>query len=105
MIAENKINGERIGTCSFIPENGVYDIAYCVHKKFWRQGFATEMAGGMIDYARAHGAKKVTIFIFRENPGSVAIAEKFGFRVVDTKIQKKRGSNREFVELKYELDL
>ena len=63
LIAEFKETGERIGTCSFIPEeNGaVYDIAYCVHKNFWRQGYGTEMVDGMIGHARSQGAKKVTI--------------------------------------------
>ena len=59
----------------------------------------------MIGHARSQGAKKVTIFIFSENPGSNAIAQKFGFRVVETKVVKKRGSDREFLEYKYELDL
>ena len=41
LIAESKETGERIGTCSFIPEEdgAVYDIAYCVHKSLWRQGY------------------------------------------------------------------
>lgn len=105
LIAEDKATGERIGTCSFIPEDGVYDIAYCVHKKFWRQGYATEMVGGMMDYARRQGAKKMTIFIFSENPGSNAIARKFGFRVVETLVKKKRGTDREIIDYKYERDL
>ena len=35
LIAEDKQSGERIGTCSFLPKDGVYDLAYCVHKQFW----------------------------------------------------------------------
>ncbi|MBD5161854.1 MAG: GNAT family N-acetyltransferase [Oscillibacter sp.] len=105
LIAEDKFTGERIGTCSFIPADGVYDIAYCVHKRFWRQGYATEMAGGMIGYARSRGAKKITAVISSENPGSNAIAQKFGFRIAETLIQKKRGGGREFVDYRYELDL
>ena len=51
---------ERVGTCSFMisEDKKVYDIAYCVHKKFWCQGYATEIAQGMIDYARGKGAGK-----------------------------------------------
>ena len=54
LIAESKETGERIGTCSFIPEEdgAVYDIAYCVHKSLWRQGYGTEMVDGMINHAR-----------------------------------------------------
>ncbi len=105
LIAEDKATGERIGTCSFIPENGVYDIAYCVHKKFWRQGYATEMVGGMIGHAKEQGAKKMTIVISDENAASNAIARKFGFHVAETLIEKKRGSGREFTDHKYELEL
>ena len=105
LIAEDKQTRERIGTCSFIPQDGVCDIAYCVHKKFWRQGFATEMVDGMIGHARNQGAKKITVVISSENPGSNAIAKKFGFHVAETLIEKKRGSGREFTDYKYELEL
>lgn len=105
LIAEDKSTGERIGTCSFIPADGVYDIAYCVHKKFWRLGYATEMVDGMIGHAKGQGAKKITIVISSENPGSNAIARKFGFHVAETLIEKKRGSGREFTDYKYELEL
>lgn len=107
LIAESKATGGRIGTCSFIPseDGAVYDIAYCVHKDFWRQGYATEMVGGMMDYAKRQGAKKMTIFIFSENPGSNALARKFGFQVVETLVKKKRGTDREIIDYKYELIL
>lgn len=105
LIAEDKTTGERTGTCSFIPTGDVYDIAYCVHKQYWRQGYATEMAGGMIDHARQQGAKQVTVVISSENPGSNAIACKFGFRVAETLTEKKRGSDRVFTDDKYVLDL
>ena len=105
LIAVDKTAGTRIGTCSFLPVGDVYDIAYCVHRDFWRQGYATEMVGGMIGWAREQGAKKVTILIFSENPGSNAIARKFGFRIAETRTVKKRGTDREFLEYKYELEL
>lgn len=105
LIAEDKSTGERIGTCSFIPADGVYDIAYCVHKKFWRQGYATEMVDGMISHAREQGAKKITVVISSENPGSNAIARKFGFHAAETLVEKKRGSGRAFTDYRYELEL
>ncbi len=105
LIAEDKESGTRIGTCSFIPEDGVYDLAYCVHKQFWRQGYATEMVGGMIAHARSQGAKKITIVISNENAASNAVAKKFGCRVAETLTEKKRGSDRVFTDYKYELDL
>ncbi len=105
LIAEDKESGARIGTCSFIPADGVYDLAYCVHKQFWRQGYATEMVGGMIAHARSQGAKKITIVISNENAASNAVAKKFGCRVAETLTEKKRGSDRVFTDYKYELDL
>ena len=107
LIAEAKETGERIGTCSFIPgeDGAVYDIAYCVHRDFWRQGYATEMVGGMIAHARSQGAKKITIVISNENAASNAVAKKFGCRVAETLTEKKRDSDRVFTDYKYELDL
>lgn len=58
LISESLETGERIGTCSFIPstDGSSFDIAYCVHKSHWGNGYATEMSRGMIDYARTQGA-------------------------------------------------
>lgn len=107
MIAEFKDTHERVGTCSFIPsEDGkVYDIAYCVHKKFWRNGYATEMAGGMVDYAKKHGAGKVTVRVNKENAASNRIVRKMGFDVIGEKCYKKRGTELEFGDYLYELNL
>lgn len=105
MISEFKDTHERVGTCSFIPsEDGrIYDIAYCVHKKYWRNGYATEMARGMVDYAKNHGAGKVTVRVNKGNAGSNAVVRKLGFKVVGEKRYKKRGTDLEFVDYLYEL--
>ena len=78
LIAEDKQSGERIGTCSFLPKDGVYDLAYCVHKQFWGRGYATEMAKGMAEYARSSKAKAVTIWVTEGNNASVRVAQKLG---------------------------
>lgn len=106
MIAEFKDTHERVGTCSFIAsEDGkVYDIAYCVHKKYWRNGYATEMAGGMVDYAKRHGAGKVTVRVNKDNIASNAIVKKMGFEVTGEKNYKKRGTELEFGDYLYELN-
>ncbi len=105
MIAEKKDTQERVGTCSFIPgEDGkVYDIAYCVHKKYWRRGYATEMAKVMVVYARNHGASKVTVRVNKENVASNKIVRKLGFEVVGEKRYKKHGTALEFCDYLYEL--
>lgn len=107
LISELKGTGERVGTCSFIPsgDGEVYDIAYCVHKKFWRNGYATEMVEGLLGYAREHGGRKITVRVNRENPGSNAIMKKFGFKVVGEVSYKKRGTDLVFTDYNYELDI
>lgn len=105
LISESKASGQRIGTCSFIPsENGlVYDIAYCVHKTHWRNGYATEMAQGMITYATNQGAKKITVDVNQDNAPSNAVVTKFGFSIVGEKSYTKRGTNLTYKDYQYEL--
>ena len=107
MIAEHKETHERIGTCSFIlSEDGTtMDIAYCVLKKLWRNGYATEMARGMVEYARTHGVKKVTIQIAKDNAGSNGVARKLGCTVAEEKTCVKRGEEKPHTVYRYELAL
>lgn len=105
LISESKETGERIGTCSFIPdsEGKVYDIAYCVHKNFWRMGYATEMVKGMICYAKENGGEKITVRVNKDNPGSNAIMKNFGFKITEEISYKKQGTDLVFTDYKYEL--
>lgn len=100
-----KESGQRVGTCSFMPdaEHKMYDIAYCVHKDFWCQGYATEIAQGMIDYARVQGAEKVTIWVSKGNVPSNRVAVKCGGRIVGEKTYKKRGTDVTMEEYLYEV--
>lgn len=107
LISELKTTGERVGTCSFIPDqNGkVYDIAYCVHKTFWKNGYAAEMAEGMIQYARQQGAEKITVRINKNNIASNKIAQNLGFQITGQKSYKKRGTDFIFEDYLYELKI
>lgn len=100
-----KNSGQRVGTCSFMlsEENKICDIAYCVHKDFWRQGYATEMARGMIDYARTQGAEKATIWVSKRNVPSNRVAVKCGGKIVGEKTYKKRGTDITMEEYLYEV--
>lgn len=82
---------QRVGTCSFVisDDRKIYDIAYCVHKDFWRKSYATEIAQGMTDYARSQGAEKVTIFVLQENIASYRVAQKCGGRIVSENTYRK----------------
>ena len=98
---------ERVGTCSFMisDDKKVYDIAYCVHKNFWCQGYATEIAQGMIDYARSQGAEKVTIYVNQENTASNRVAQKCGGKIVIERTYKKKGTDIIMKDYKYEIVL
>ncbi|WP_310605376.1 GNAT family N-acetyltransferase [Anaerosporobacter sp.] len=107
LISELRESHERIGTCSFIPskDGTVYDIAYCVHRMYWNNGYATEMVNGMIEYAKQHGAKKITVNVNKDNVASNTIVKKFGFEVVGEHTYKKSGTDLEFTDYKYELSV
>lgn len=102
-----KDSQQRVGTCSFMisEDKKVYDIAYCVHKNYWRKGYATEIAKGMIDYARNQGAEKVTIFVGQENVASNRVAEKCGGIIVSESTYKKKGTDILMKDYKYEVNL
>lgn len=102
-----KESKQRVGTCSFMisEDKRVYDIAYCVHKDFWRQGYATEIAQGMIDYARSQGAEKVTIFVGQENVASNRVAVKCKGKIVSESTYKKKGTDIIMKDYKYEVIL
>ena len=100
-----KDSAQRVGTCSFMisEDYKIYDIAYCVHKDYWRQGYATEIAQGMIDYAREQGAEKVTIFVNQDNLASNRVAVKCGGKIVSESAFKKRGTDIVMKDYKYEI--
>ena len=81
----------------------IYDIAYCVHKNFWCRGYATEIAKGLIDYARSQGAEKVTIFVGQDNVPSNRVAQKCGGKIVSESTYKKRGTDIVMKDYKYEI--
>ena len=102
-VAELKETGERIGTCSIMPKEGaVYDIAYCVHKKYWRNAYASEMVQGVMEYARQNGVQKITVSVAKGNTASKAVMKKFGFQVVGEGTFKKRGTNMVVENEQYE---
>lgn len=107
LIAEYLVTGERIGACSFIAsEDGeTYDLGYSVHKKFWRNGYGTEMAQAMIDYAKSHGAKIITAPVNKQNAASNAVMKKLGFSIVGEHRTKKMGTDIIIDEYLYRLDL
>lgn len=107
LISESLVTGERIGTCSFIAseDESTYDLGYCVHMKFWRNGYGTEMVQGMIDYAKSRGAKAITAPVNKKNVASNAIMRKLGFNIVGESKFKKMGTDIIMESYLYSLQL
>lgn len=77
-------DGHLIGICGYSPSTkGAVEIGYWLGKAWWGQGFATEAARGLMDYAFAQpGVRRITCGHFVDNPASKRVIEKLGFRPV-----------------------
>ncbi len=76
-------SGAFIGRCGLIPwtndGNDEVEVAYCLAKRFWRQGLGTEVARALVRYGfETLGLRRVTALIDRANAASVRIAETAG---------------------------
>ena len=55
LLAEWKESSTPVGTCCIFPENGNYDIGYCISKKQWKKGLGSEMLEAIIRWVKAEG--------------------------------------------------
>ncbi len=106
-IAISKETGNYIGTCSAVPSEDQkhWDLGYCVHKKYWRQGYATEMIKALIDFSYINGGRKITAEVAQQNPGSNAVLRKLDFYIEKEGTFKKRGTDIIYDEYTYRLNL
>lgn len=106
-VAVLKATGERIGTCSLVPsEDGIsWDLGYCVHRDYRRQGIATEMIRALIDFGRARGGRVFTADVAKENVSSNALLRKLGFRPFKEGTFRKRLTDIVYEEYTYRLEL
>lgn len=66
--------------CMFPEDNGrSYDIGYCIHRSYWRHGYAAEALTLLLGWLREHGAERVTAEVAVENLASTSLLRKFGF--------------------------
>ena len=80
LIAEFRDSHNPVGTFCMFPENGNYDIGYCVAREYWRQGIGREMLAGALVWMKAQGAVSVTAEVADENIASRALLHAFGFQ-------------------------
>lgn len=76
-----KMGGDFIGWSGVkhVPEHAEYDIGYRFIERYWRYGYATEAARGVLAYARQHLAgERVVGKAMPENRASIRVLEKIG---------------------------
>ncbi len=82
-----KSTGEFVGQCGLnfqpnIDGQEEVEISYLFLRKYWSQGFATEAAKAVMDYARQHlGLHRIISLVRPENLPSRRVAEKNGFAI------------------------
>ena len=74
---------ESIGSFCIFPgeDRKVYDIGYCIHKKYWKSGYGGEAVSLVLAWLTEQGAEKVTAEVAVDNVASNALLRKFGFEV------------------------
>jgi RimJ/RimL family protein N-acetyltransferase len=70
-----------IGTVTFAGEGASVEIGWWFGRAFWGKGFATEAVMALIDVAfRAPQVETIVAGAFTDNPASLRVHEKLGFR-------------------------
>lgn len=106
-VAISKETGDYVGTCSIVPSDDqtYWDLGYCVHKKYWRHGYATEMIKALIEFGYINGGRKFTAKVAKENIGSNAVLRKLGFNIEKEGSFKKRQTSIIYDDYTYKLEL
>ncbi|MBC8063621.1 MAG: GNAT family N-acetyltransferase [Chlorobia bacterium] len=81
--AIEKASGKFVGRCGLLPWeiDGVLEIeiAYMIDKSRWREGFGSESANGLVEYAFSQlGLSKVIALIDPEHDASIRTAKRAG---------------------------
>ncbi len=104
-IVELRESGERVGTCCAFPQDGAYDIGYCIRREYWKRGYGTELVELLTDWVRRQGGTAVTGEAAKENRASCALLEKCGFTAVRESSFNKYRMNVRFDSMIYQKTL
>jgi RimJ/RimL family protein N-acetyltransferase len=77
-----RTSGEVVARCGFHARpnaEGLVELGYRVQPQWRRQGLATELATGMLDWAREQGARRCVASTVPDNLASQAVLAKLGF--------------------------
>lgn len=108
MVAIHRETGAFVGTCSVVPteDDRCWDLGYCIHRDYWKQGYATEMVRRLIDEGRKRSVKAFAAAVAQENDGSNALCRKLGFRVwKDCGSFRKTGTEIVYPEFIWRLEI
>ena len=100
--------GKIMGSSFIFPDDdkkGSFELAYCIHKDHWRQGYASELLSCIMEWIRSHGGTEITAEVAKENIASDALLRKFGFEVVGESSFKKYNMDVSFDSYLYRLAL
>jgi ribosomal-protein-alanine N-acetyltransferase len=75
--------GEFLGRCGLLPwhiqDKEEVELAFMIKKERWREGFATEAAHGIIEYAQeVLGLRRLVCLVVPGNAASEGVASKLG---------------------------
>jgi RimJ/RimL family protein N-acetyltransferase len=100
-----ELNGAPIGFCGFDPREDVPEIGYWIGVPYWGQGFATEAARAVIDYAFGslqYDALQAGARV--NNPASRRVLEKCGFQWTGVRLIRVRAINSAAPTDRFRLD-
>jgi [ribosomal protein S5]-alanine N-acetyltransferase len=91
-LAIEKATGEPVGQVGLLIQRvhgeEEKEVAYLIHRPFWRRGFATEAGRAVRDYAfDVRNRQRVFALIRPENVPSIAVARKLGMEESPDRIQ------------------
>ena len=72
-----------VGSCCMFPDKDkkVFDIGYCIHRKYWRQGYGSEAVSLLKEWIQGHGGREITAEAAAENLASNLLLKKLGFEI------------------------
>lgn len=83
--AHEKSSGAFIGWFELSPVGeGVAELGYRLHPRFWGRGYATEGASALVAHGAAAGLTRIVAYAMAVNTGSRRVLEKAGLRYVRT---------------------
>jgi RimJ/RimL family protein N-acetyltransferase len=97
-IVQHAGSGEMLGVAGLTPhaDTGNMELGYWLGREFWGQGFATEAANLVLDYAFGTGlASEVTAGYFADNLRSARVLRKLGFQFAGESLRLCLAEGRE----------